>query len=64
MRVGDMTVGWEEGKCLLFDDSFIHTVWHKGNANSGDRIVLLIDLWHPQLQDIEKEAMIYCMGTN
>jgi aspartyl/asparaginyl beta-hydroxylase (cupin superfamily) len=63
MRVGEEIIQWEEGKCLLFDDSFVHSVWHKGENNSGDRIVLLIDLWHPQLQEIEKEAMCYCLAA-
>lgn len=63
MKVGETTVQWIEGKCLLFDDSFIHTVWHKGEFASGDRVVLLIDLWHPDLQEVEKEAMTYCMGV-
>ena len=47
----ELTVGGESrrysaGKLLLFDDSFLHSVVsHSGT----DRIVLLCDLWHPQL---------------
>jgi aspartate beta-hydroxylase len=45
MRVGDQTQEWERGRCLVFDDSFEHEVWHFG---SEPRIVLLLDLPHPQ----------------
>ena len=37
---------WEEGKCLVFDDSFCHHAW---NHSKQDRIVVVIDLWHPDL---------------
>ena len=46
MRVGEEVRGWAAGKCLIFDDSFEHEVWHDGDA---ERIVLICDLWHPQL---------------
>ena len=35
-----------EGEVLLFDDSFEHEVW---NMTSHPRVVLICDLWHPQL---------------
>mmetsp|Transcript_33201 Transcript_33201/g.32298 ORF Transcript_33201/g.32298 Transcript_33201/m.32298 type:complete len:95 (+) Transcript_33201:607-891(+) len=31
MRVGDDTVELEEGKCIIFDDSFNHEAWHNGS---------------------------------
>ena len=34
-------------KVLLFDDSFEHEVW---NHTSEPRLVLIVDIWHPQLQ--------------
>ena len=37
---------WAEGRCLIFDDSFEHEVWHEGDS---DRVVLICDLWHPDL---------------
>lgn len=46
MRVGDRTLRWREGSCLVFDDSFEHEVWHPGDA---PRVVLLMDVWHPRL---------------
>ena len=46
IRVGDETRTWRVGECLVFDDSFEHEVWHEGSV---DRIVLICDLWHPEL---------------
>ncbi|ORT56091.1 aspartyl/asparaginyl beta-hydroxylase domain-containing protein [Streptomyces sp. CB03238] len=46
MRVGDRTLRWNQGSCLVFDDSFEHEVWHTGDA---PRVVLLMDVWHPRL---------------
>jgi aspartate beta-hydroxylase len=43
IRVGSETRSWEEGRCLVFDDSFEHEVWHSGDAV---RTVLVLDVWH------------------
>jgi beta-hydroxylase len=40
MRVGSETRDWEAGRCLVFDDTVEHEVWHRGEA---PRVVLLID---------------------
>lgn len=50
MRVGDDTKMLEEGKCIIFDDSFNHEAWHDGPET---RINLIIDIWHPELSDAE-----------
>ena len=50
-RVGDETRHWQNGRCLLFDDSFEHEAW---NRTAQRRVVLLFDLWHPELTDIER----------
>lgn len=50
MRVGDETKELEEGKCIIFDDSFNHEAWHNGEQT---RINLIIDFWHPELTDPE-----------
>jgi aspartyl/asparaginyl beta-hydroxylase (cupin superfamily) len=44
LRVGDVTRSWEEGKCLLFDDTVDHEAWNRGDAT---RVVLLIDFLRP-----------------
>jgi aspartate beta-hydroxylase len=50
MRVGETAASWREGACVVFDDSFPHEVW---NESDRDRIVLVVDLWHPDLSDDE-----------
>jgi aspartate beta-hydroxylase len=50
IRVGDETRSWEEGRCLVFDDHFEHEAW---NHTDQDRIVLIVDVWHPDLSDAE-----------
>jgi aspartate beta-hydroxylase len=55
MRVGSTVKQWEQGKSVIFDDSFDHEVWHKGTE--GNRVVLLIDVWHPELTDFEKKVI-------
>jgi len=49
-RVGSESRRWREGKCLVFDDSFEHEVW---NRSDSTRVVLLLDVWHPDLTEIE-----------
>ena len=46
IRVGDETRKWEEGQCLVLDDFFEHEAW---NRTEQDRIVLIVDMWHPGL---------------
>jgi Aspartyl/Asparaginyl beta-hydroxylase/Domain of unknown function (DUF6817) len=50
IRVGDETRHWVQGRCLVFDDYFSHEAW---NHTEEDRIVLIVDLWHPGLSDTE-----------
>jgi aspartyl/asparaginyl beta-hydroxylase (cupin superfamily) len=42
--VNGETRRWQEGKCLLFDDSSQHSAWNHG---PGDRVVLLVDVRNP-----------------
>ena len=54
IRVGDEAHHWEEGKCIVFDDTFEHEVW---NRTDEERLVLLVDLWHPGLSPLERDAL-------
>jgi aspartyl/asparaginyl beta-hydroxylase (cupin superfamily) len=54
LRVGSETRTWEEGKCLVFDVSFEHEAWNRGDHT---RFVLLVNLWHPELTSIEIEVL-------
>jgi aspartyl/asparaginyl beta-hydroxylase (cupin superfamily) len=38
------------GRCVVFNDFLEHEAW---NATSGERIVLVVDLWHPDLSEAE-----------
>ena len=51
LRVKDQHLTWREGKCIVFDDSFEHEVWHAGK---GPRVILLLDILHPQLAEEDK----------
>jgi aspartyl/asparaginyl beta-hydroxylase (cupin superfamily) len=44
IRVDKETRSWQEGKCLIFDDTFEHEAWNKSDKT---RIVLLIDFQRP-----------------
>ena len=37
IRVGARTVTWTTGKLLVFDDSFVHTVWHEEQEGEATR---------------------------
>jgi hypothetical protein len=54
IRVGSEWRGWQEGKCLVIDDSFEHEVVHGGSQR---RVVLLVDCWHPDLTPKEREFL-------
>ena len=55
MRVASEEVEWEEGEVLVFDDSYEHEVWQRADA---DRIVLIVDIWHPTLDHETIEGMV------
>jgi hypothetical protein len=54
LRVGNETREWEEGKLLIFDDSFEHEA-----KNPADRlrIILLFDIWRPEITEEERTAI-------
>ena len=50
IRVGDQVRTWTEGKVLVLDDAFQHEVW---NDSAEQRVVLIVDIWHPDFSDKE-----------
>lgn len=50
IRVADEIREWKEGATILFDDTYEHEAWNRGNTL---RAVLLLDMWHPDLTEIE-----------
>jgi len=59
IRAGQEWREWHEGECIVFDDSWEHEVLHKGDS---DRVVLLINFWHPELADHEKRLDLNTFG--
>lgn len=53
ITVSDETRPWQEGKCLLFDDSFEHSI-----ENAGDErcLLLMVQFWHPAALPDQWEA--------
>ena len=54
LRVGSETRAWREGEMLIFDDSIEHEAW---NRSQDDRIVLLFEIWRPEISAAEREAL-------
>jgi aspartyl/asparaginyl beta-hydroxylase (cupin superfamily) len=54
IRVGGETRHWQEGRCVVLDDYFEHEAW---NHTDSDRIVLVCDLWHSGLTDMEVQLL-------
>ena len=50
-RVGNQVRQWEVGKLLIFDDTIEHEAW---NDSEEDRIVLIFDIWRPELSEEER----------
>ncbi len=44
IRVDDDFAYWEEGKSLIFDDTYRHEVW---NDTEGERVILFLDVVRP-----------------
>jgi aspartate beta-hydroxylase len=54
LRVGGEEQVWCEGRTLVFDDTYEHEAW---NLSKQVRVVLIADLWHPQLTEVERAAV-------
>jgi len=53
-RVGNETRQWEVGKLMVFDDTIEHEAW---NGSGEDRIVLIFDIWRPELSERERREI-------
>lgn len=60
IRVGEETKTWQEGKMLIFDDSFEHEAW---NDSEQDRFVLMLDIANPKWEYSAKEIGRYKIET-
>ena len=55
MQVGEFKRYWENGKGLVADTSFIHSTSNESDLK--DRYVLIIRFWHPELSQLECQAL-------
>ncbi len=53
-RVGAETRKWEVGQAFVFDDTIEHEA---SNLSDQLRVVLIFDVWHPQLSTAERAAV-------
>jgi aspartate beta-hydroxylase len=60
IRVGGVDHIWQEGRCVTFDDTFEHEAW---NRSDKLRAVMLMDSWHPDLTEAEREAIALLVGA-
>ena len=45
--VGGDVHAWQQGRCVTFDDTFLHEAW---NRTDHTRVVLILDTWNPWLR--------------
>ncbi|XP_075440162.1 aspartyl/asparaginyl beta-hydroxylase isoform X7 [Ascaphus truei] len=54
IRCANYTRTWEEGKVLIFDDSFEHEVWQDADSY---RLIFIVDAWHPELTPHQRKTL-------
>ena len=54
LRVGGEDHAWQEGRVVVFDDTYEHEAW---NRSDRIRVVLIFDLWNPHLTELERAAV-------
>jgi aspartyl/asparaginyl beta-hydroxylase (cupin superfamily) len=60
-RVGGETREWQVGRPLVFDDMTTHEAW---NDSDRIRVVLIADLWRPELSPLERVAVADLMDCS
>jgi aspartate beta-hydroxylase len=59
ISVGGVEHAWQEGRCVTFDDTFEHEAW---NRSDKVRAVMILDSWHPDLTEAERDAIALLVG--
>lgn len=54
LNVGGELHEWQEGRAVVFDDTYEHEAWNRGDSL---RVVLIIDVWNPHLTEVERVAV-------
>lgn len=55
IRVATSVRSYQQDQALVLDDAYDHEVW---NDTQENRVVLLVDIWHPDVTQAEKEAVV------
>jgi aspartyl/asparaginyl beta-hydroxylase (cupin superfamily) len=59
-RVGAETRYWKPGEAFVFDDTIEHEAM---NPSDELRVVFIFDVWHPDLGEVEREAVAALIGN-
>ena len=88
IQVGSCVEQWRTGQLMVFDDSFVHEVWHEqqpsssieeeeeeeeeeratavaaaaGDSGGSSRVVLIVDVWHPDVREHERALLKHTFG--
>jgi aspartate beta-hydroxylase len=60
LKVGGELHEWQEGRVVVFDDTYEHEAW---NRSDKTRVVLIFDLWNPYLTEAERAALGELVGA-
>lgn len=60
IRVGPLVREWVPGQALVLDDAYRHGVW---NETDAARVVLLVDMWHPDVTTTERTEIVEMFTT-
>ena len=55
IRVGPVVKPWTQDKALVLDDAYDHEVW---NETDQTRVLLLVDIWHPDVTMVERQEIV------
>lgn len=59
-RVGEERRDWQRGKAWVFDDTIEHEAI---NETDGLRVIMIFDIWHPDLSPAERAAIAAMLGA-
>jgi aspartate beta-hydroxylase len=60
LNVGGEIHQWQPGKVVVFDDTYEHEAW---NRSQQTRVVMIFDVWHPRLTEVERLAVADLVGA-
>jgi aspartyl/asparaginyl beta-hydroxylase (cupin superfamily) len=61
LEVGDKEEQWINGEMLLFDSSIYQKAVNDANMV---RVVLMIQVWHPELSEVERQALQFIFDVS